>query len=92
MLRSDVRKWIRKPAVEKTWANFKTHFTTAHIKLRETAASADELGYHSANALVESIVDMLRAEIVVDNPPDPQEQALADIHVPPPLLQNKQVL
>ena len=44
MLRSDVRKWLRKPVVDKTWANFKLHFTQAHIELRETSASANEMG------------------------------------------------
>ena len=83
MLCSDVRKWIRNPAVEKTWANFKTHFTQAHIKLRETATLADELGFHGANALVENIIDRLRTEGVIDNPPEQQEPAPVDIHVPP---------
>ena len=87
MLRSDVRKWIRKPAVDKTWANFKLHFTQAHIELRETAASADEMGFHSASALVDTIVDRLRDEVITDNPhnnPLVQHQlSPADIPAPP---------
>ena len=88
MLRSDVRKWIRKPAVEKTWAAFKLHFTQAHIELRETAASADEMGFHSASALVDTIVDRLRDEVIIDNPhhnpPIQHQPPPADIPVPPP--------
>ena len=83
LLRSDVRKWIRKPAPDKTWANFKLHFTQAHVELRETSPSADELGFHSASALVDTIVDRLRTEGVLDNPPVPQELDPSDIPVPP---------
>ena len=53
---------MRKPAVNKTWINFIDHFRTAHEELRYTDATIDELGYHSANAIVEKIVDRLREE------------------------------
>ena len=88
MLRSDVRKWIRKPAIDKTWVNFKLHFTQAHIELRETAASADELGFHSASNIVEQIVEQLRLEGNNTSPSPPPEPA--DIPLPPLPLQNKQ--
>ena len=69
VLRSDVRKWMRKPAADKTWLNFMTHFRQAHQELRDTDATVDELGYHSANAIVEQIVDRLRLENEVEPPP-----------------------
>ena len=84
LLRSDVRKWIRKPDADKTWSAFKIHFTQAHVELRETSPSADEIGFHSASALVDTIVDRLRTEGVLDNPPEIQEMAPADIPVPLP--------
>jgi hypothetical protein len=48
---SACRRWNEKPAAEKTWTHFKSHFATAHRQHKqiqgETAANA---GYHSANA------------------------------------------
>ena len=38
------------------------HFRTAHQELRDTDTTIDELGYHSANSIVEQIVDRLREE------------------------------
>ena len=53
---------MRKPLVDKTWTNFMLHFRQAHQELRDTNASMEELGYQSANAIVEQIVDRLREE------------------------------
>jgi hypothetical protein len=48
---SACRRWNEKPAAEKTWTHFKSHFAAAHRQHKqmqgETAANA---GYHSANA------------------------------------------
>jgi hypothetical protein len=48
---SACRRWNEKPAAEKTWTHFKSHFAAAHRQnkqmQRESAATA---GYHSANA------------------------------------------
>ena len=38
------------------------HFRQAHHELRDTDTSMAELGFHSANAIVEQIVDRLRDE------------------------------
>ena len=84
ILRPDVRKWIRKLAVEKVGANFKTHFTQAHIELRETKASAAELRLHIANALVDTIIDRSRTEDIINNKPEQNKPSPADISVPPP--------
>jgi phage shock protein A len=48
---SACRCWNEKPAADKTWTHFKSHFAAAHRQHKqmkgETAAHA---GYHSANA------------------------------------------
>jgi hypothetical protein len=48
---SACRRWNEKPAADKTWTHFKSHFAAAHRQHKqmqgETAATA---GYHSANA------------------------------------------
>ena len=51
---------MRKPADDKTWILFIDHFPTAYQELRDTDATIDELGYHSANAILEQIVDWLQ--------------------------------
>ena len=60
--RSDVRKWVKKPLVENPWIRFIDHFRQAHQELRDTDTSMAELGYQSANAIVEKIVGQLREE------------------------------
>ena len=62
IFRSDVRKWMRKPIVKKTWLNFMAHFRQAHQELRDTDTSMEELGFQTANAIVAHIVDRLRVE------------------------------
>ena len=87
ILRSDVRKWMRKPQADKTWINFVTHFRQAHQELRDTDATIDELGYHSANAIVEQIVDRLREEHDYEAQPDnvsPSPDPAPTPPVPPP--------
>jgi hypothetical protein len=48
---SACRRWNEKPAADKTWTRFKSHFAAAHRQYKqmkgETAANA---GHHSANA------------------------------------------
>jgi hypothetical protein len=50
---SACRRWNEKPAADKTWTHFKSHFAAAHRQHKqmqmqgETAAND---GYHSANA------------------------------------------
>lgn len=48
---SDFRKWNTKPAADKTWANYKTHFDEAQdsIKRAVPTQTVSELGYHQAN-------------------------------------------
>jgi hypothetical protein len=53
---SDIRKWHTRPAIDKTWPNFKDHFKNAQkaIKLSQPATTTDTLGYHNhANTATE---------------------------------------
>ena len=66
IFRSDVRKWMRKPTVDKTWPNFIDHFRQAHQELRDTDTTINELGFQSANAIVEQIVAALQQADAAD--------------------------
>jgi hypothetical protein len=46
------RDWRRRTAAEKNWANFKVDFTIAHSEYRDSQATANQAGYHSANAAI----------------------------------------
>jgi hypothetical protein len=50
---SACHRWYEKPSVEKTWAQFKTHFAAAHRQHKQMQGeSAATSGYHTANAAV----------------------------------------
>jgi hypothetical protein len=50
---SACRRWNEKPLDEKTWAQFKAHFSAAHRQHKQIKGySAATSGYHSANAAV----------------------------------------
>jgi hypothetical protein len=55
---SACRRWNEKPAVEKTWTHFKSHFAAAHCQHKqmkgETAAHA---GFHPSNAAMTQTED-----------------------------------
>ena len=87
IFRADIRKWMRKSALDKTWTNFVDHFRTAHQELRDTDATVDELGYHSANAIVEQIVERLREEEENNDVSLPPQQHIME---PPPQHQPTQ--
>jgi hypothetical protein len=57
---SACRRWNKKPLAEKTWAQFKAHFSAAHRQHThiqgESAATA---GYHSANEAVGQTEDQM---------------------------------
>jgi hypothetical protein len=57
---SACRRWNEKPAAEKTWTHFKSHFAAAHCQHKqmqgETAAHA---GFHSANAAMTQNEDQM---------------------------------
>jgi hypothetical protein len=46
-------RWNEKPNMEKTWAQFKTHFAAAHRQHKQMQGeSSATSGYHAANAAV----------------------------------------
>jgi hypothetical protein len=48
---SACRRWNEKPTAEKTWTQFKSHFTAAHRQHKQMQGEyAATVGYHSANA------------------------------------------
>jgi hypothetical protein len=48
---SACRRWNEKPAADKTWTHFKSHFAAAHRRHKQMQGeSAATAGYHSANA------------------------------------------
>jgi hypothetical protein len=50
---SACRRWNEKPLAEKTWAQFKAHFSSAHRQHKKMQGEfAATSGYHSANAAV----------------------------------------
>jgi hypothetical protein len=53
-------RWNKKPAAEKTWTHFKSHFAAAHRQHKqmqgETSAQA---GFHSANATMTQNEDQM---------------------------------
>jgi hypothetical protein len=54
------RRWNEKPAADKTWTHFKSHFAAAHRqrkKMQGETASND--GYHSANAAMTQNEDQM---------------------------------
>jgi len=46
----DCKAWDARPAAEKTWNNFKTHFLAAQQQLRRQQQTTQQAGFHSANA------------------------------------------
>jgi hypothetical protein len=53
-------RWNEKPSVEKTWAQFKTHFAAAHRQHKQMQGeSAATSGYHSAKADVDQKEDKM---------------------------------
>jgi hypothetical protein len=47
------REWQSRVIAEKTWAQFKIDFTTAHREFRLTNQTAQQSGFHSANMMIE---------------------------------------
>jgi hypothetical protein len=64
-LMSACRRWNEKPLADKTWAQFKAHFSAAHRQHKQMQGeSAATAGYNSANAAVgQSEYQMAQATI-----------------------------
>jgi hypothetical protein len=57
---SACRRWNEKPHAEKTWAQFKAHFSAAHRQHKQMqGGSAATSGYHSAKAAVGQTEDQM---------------------------------
>jgi hypothetical protein len=57
---SACRRWNEKPLADKTWAQFKAHFSAAHCQHKQMQGeSAATAGYHSANAVVVKTEDQM---------------------------------
>jgi hypothetical protein len=44
--------WQVRLAAQKSWTNFKIHFTAAHREFRLTNQTAHQSGFHSANMMI----------------------------------------
>jgi uncharacterized membrane protein YgcG len=72
---NDIRNWHDRPAAQKTWPRFKTHFKDAQRAIIRSlpAVTADSLGYHDqANAasvanVVDQVIDRLQAQQNADS-------------------------
>jgi hypothetical protein len=63
---SACRWWNEKPTAEKTWAQFKSHFTAAHRQHKQMQGeSAATAGCHSANAAVTQTEDQMEEATIV---------------------------
>ena len=52
--------WKRTDQAYKTWDNFKHDFRKAHLELRETRGTIDELGFYNANTIVDQMMARLQ--------------------------------
>jgi hypothetical protein len=84
---SACRRWNKKPATEKTWTHFKSHFAAAHRQHKqmkgETAAHA---GLHSSNAAMTQTEDHM-AEATIGALANLATATAADRHVVAALTQ-----
>jgi hypothetical protein len=63
---SSCHRWNEKPTIEKTWAQFKAHFSAAHHQHKQMQGeSAATSGYHAANAAMGQTEDQM-AEATID--------------------------
>jgi hypothetical protein len=64
---SACRRWIEKPTIEKTWAQFKAHFSAAHRQHKQMQGeSTSTSGYHAENADVGQTEDQMAEATIGD--------------------------
>jgi hypothetical protein len=57
---SACRRWNKKPLADKTWAQFKAHFSAAHCQNNQMQGeSSTPAGYHSTNAAAGQTEDQM---------------------------------
>jgi hypothetical protein len=62
---SACRRWNEKPAAEKTWTHFKSHFAAAHRQHKQMQGeSAATAVYHSANAAMTQNEDQMAEDTI----------------------------
>ena len=61
IFKDNIRVWKCTNQAYKTWDNLKHGFHEAHLELRETRSTIDELGFHDTNAIVDQM--MVRLQI-----------------------------
>ena len=68
---SDIKEWKRKPAIERTWINLKTHFRRAHDELRETSNDTLQAMQHAniAQQVIEGIGHLIPPTSTNEPPP-----------------------
>ncbi len=54
MYKQECNEWIRRPIAEQTWPNFKAHFLEAQCIQNLQNRSAQQGGFHGANATIEN--------------------------------------
>jgi hypothetical protein len=84
---SACRRWNDKPASDKTWTHFKSHFAAAHRQHKQMQGeTATNDGYHSANAAMTQNEDQM-AEDTIDALENLATYTAADIGVVAALTQ-----
>ena len=68
---SNIRKWHSKPAGDKSWTSFKSHFTTAQrkIKISQPQQTIQDFGFHqqaNAASLADEVYARIAAKQAVD--------------------------
>jgi hypothetical protein len=64
---SACRRWNEKPATEKTWTHFKSHFASAHRQHKQMKGeNAAHAGFHSANATMTQSEDHMAEATIGD--------------------------
>ena len=71
--KTGLREWNERPAADRTWANFKTHFRDAQISLRKTGDITIEEGLNHT-AVVDMVAEGARTALAEHVPPK-EEQA-----------------
>jgi hypothetical protein len=89
---SACRRWNEKPAAEKTWTHFKSHFAAAHRQHKQMQGEiAAHAGYHSANSAMTQNEDQM-AEATIGALANLATATAADIGVVEALTQANSLL
>ena len=62
IFKDDIHAWKRTNNTYKTWINFKHDFRKAHLELRETGGTINELGLQNNNTIVDQIMAYLQLD------------------------------